>query len=334
MNRHSLPGFFQFLTVLLLACCLLSAVAPSYSVRAESNERGYDVKETVLTGKKILFTGGSITEAYCERENKRRDISYGWASRIGEYNQMTWITTARGGASISNCRGDNTILNQLKSKQNYSYDIILLQGGTNDAWDSVPVGTLTSGFASADSYDLSTFAGGLEATISFAKEHFPDAWIAYNITFRLPLATQGRMSDMSEYVSLIQEACDKWGVPYLDMYHDDDLNDLLEVGTSTRYLSDHIHPNSPAYELLYPVVETWLITAYGEYLNPADPVSASDPEPVSEPTSESRPDPSSDEPARTEPTDISAAVAAVSAAVLLGSLATFLIILFRRKKKR
>ncbi|MBP5230242.1 MAG: hypothetical protein ILO68_00785, partial [Clostridia bacterium] len=168
-------------------------------------------------------------------------------------------------------------------------------------------------------------------TIAFAKEHFPDAWIAYNITFRLPLATQGRMSDMSEYVALIQAACDKWGVPYLDMYHDDELNDLLEVGTSTRYLSDHIHPNSPAYDLLYPVVEDWLIAAYGAYLNPADETSGSDSEPVSEPSSGSGEESLREEPRKEDSRGLSIAVAAASAAVILGSLAVILI-RFRRRK--
>ena len=321
---------FRTAAAILLACCLLSAPSFLRGAQAESAERGYDVKETVLTGKKILFTGGSITEAYCERENERLDIQYGWMSRIGEHNQMRWITTARGGASISDCRGDNTVLNQLKSKQNYSYDIILLQGGTNDAWDSAPVGKLTDGF-DAGSYDLSTFAGGLEATISFAKEHFPDAWIAYNITFRLPLATQGRMSDMSDYVRLIQEACDKWGIPYLDMYHDNELNDLLEVGTSTKYLSDHIHPNSQAYDLLYPVVENWLISAYGAYLNPGDHVSEADPGPSAASSvpsvSDDRPD-KEPEPVRK---DYTATAAALAATALLASLAVFLLVRFRRK---
>ncbi|MBP5231511.1 MAG: SGNH/GDSL hydrolase family protein, partial [Clostridia bacterium] len=155
MSRHLLPVFSRILTILLLGCVLLPAFAPAESVRAESGERGYDVKETILTGKKILFTGGSITEAYCERSNERRDNRYGWASRIGEHNQMKWITVAKGGASISDCRGDNTVLNQLKSKQAYSYDIILLQGGTNDAWDSVRVGTLSEGFGTSESYDRS-----------------------------------------------------------------------------------------------------------------------------------------------------------------------------------
>ena len=326
MRKNRLALFLRAASSVLLACCLLSALSPAFGARAESAERGYDVKETVLTGKKILFTGGSITEAYCERENQRRDLRYGWASRIGEHNQMRWITVARGGASISNCRGDNTVLNQLKSKQDYSYDIILLQGGTNDAWDSVPVGKLTDGF-DAGSYDLSTFAGGLEATISFAKEHFPDAWIAYNITFRLPLATQGRMSDMSDYVRLIQEACDKWGIPYLDMYNDDELNELLEVGKSTKYLSEHIHPNSQAYDLLYPVVENWLISAYGAYLNPG--------EPSSEPASESTVPPASSEPAESRPEpvqrDYSTTAAALAVTALLASLAVFLLVRFRRK---
>lgn len=320
------PAAYRATLIVLLFSMLLPALFLSAGATEESEGPGYEVKETVLTGKKILFTGGSITEAYCERVNKRKDIRYGWVSRIGEYNRMRWITTARGGASISNSRGDNTILKQLESKQNYTYDIVLLQGGTNDAWDSVPVGKLTDGFDAA-SYDLSTFAGGLEATISFAKTHFPNAWIAYVITYRLPLATQGRMSDMSAYVRLIQDACAKWGLPYLDMYNDDDLNALLEVGTSTRYLSDHIHPTSEAYELLYPVVENWLISAYGAYLNPAGP---GEPESQEDSSPVSAADVSAGESESPADSGVSITVAAVAAALLLAALAVFLLVRSRR----
>ena len=260
-------------------CGLTFVLFPLSAVHAGGASYGFETKETALTGKSILFTGGSITEAYCERNNERRDLRYGWASRIGERNQMKWITVAKGGASISDCRGDNTILNQLKRKQEYSYDFVVLQGGVNDAWDAVPLGKLSTGTDPA-SFDMSTFAGGLETTIQFAKATFPDALVCYVITFQMPLATGGHISDMSAYVQLTKDACDKWGVPYLDMYHNKELNDALEVGTSTRYLSDHVHPTSEAYDILSPVVEDWLLAlASGET---ADPAESSEPASSSE----------------------------------------------------
>ena len=321
------------LTSLFLSSLFVACTAPALAAASESSDKdkGYETKETVLTGKRILFVGDSICEAICERSNNRKDIMYGWASRIGEYNQMVWRTTGYSGASVSDCRGENTILKQLKSKQNASYDIVVLHGGVNDAWDSAPAGSLTKSFDPED-FNMSTFAGGLETTLQFAKEHFPDALICYIINFRLPLATYGRLSNMSVYVKITQKACDKWGVAYLDLYNDEELNNAMEVATSTKYLPDHIHPNTAGYELLYPVIEGWLI----------DLVSAQN-EPVSEtesnPSVESSVSVISDESAlvsdRSEPAESQkdyTLIAAIGAGVALIA-ALVLVLVFRKKRK-
>lgn len=319
------------LTSIFLSSLFVTCAAPSFAAEPETNEKGYNQKETVLTGKRILFTGDSICDAYCERVNNRRDIMYGWASRIGEYNQMVWRTTGYGGASVSNCRGDNTILKQLKSKQGASYDIVVLHGGVNDAWDSAPVGSLTNSYDPAD-FNMSTFAGGLETTLQFAKAAFPDALICYIINFRLPLATIGRLSNMNTYVKVTQKACQKWGIAYLDLYNNEELNNAMEVGTSTKYLPDHIHPNTDGYNLLYPVIEEWLIHL----------VSAQQ-EPVSEAESDSSVESSvhivgedsmtaSDASETAEPNQFASLIAAITAGVVLIAAAILAIVIRKRRK--
>ncbi|MBP5231567.1 MAG: SGNH/GDSL hydrolase family protein [Clostridia bacterium] len=277
---------FRFiLSFLLLSAVLALSLLPVSA--EESTSQTFEKKETVLTGKRILFTGDSIAEAYCERNNGSRDIMFGWASRIGERNQMFWVPMAYGGASVSNCRGENTILRQLRMKQNASYDVVVLHGGVNDAWDSAPLGHLTEGF-DPDEFEPSTFAGGLEATLHFAKTTFPDAILCYVINFQLPLATIGRLSNMTPYVNTTKKACEKWGVPFLDLYNDKDLNKALEVGTSTKYLPDHIHPNTGGYDILYPVIESWLTELVANAETPAvseDPPESSETIPSEDPAS-------------------------------------------------
>ena len=319
------------LTSLFLSSLFVACAAPAFAADAESSDKGYEQKETVLTGKRILFVGDSICEAICERSNNRRDIMYGWASRIGEYNQMVWRTTGYGGASVSNCRGENTILKQLKLKQNASYDIVVLHGGVNDAWDSAPVGSLTNSFDPED-FNMSTFAGGLETTLQFAKETFPDALICYIINFRLPLATIGRLSNMNTYVKVTQKACDKWGVAYLDLYNNQELNEAMEVGTSTKYLPDHIHPNTAGYELLYPVIEEWLISLVSAQNEPVSGVE-------SEPSVESSVSVISDDPASDPDGSEPAAspknytlIAAIGAGIAL-LVSLVLVLVFRKKRK-
>lgn len=319
---------------ILLTFSAFSAFADQET--AASGGKGYEQKETVLTGKRILFTGDSITDAYCERTNARRDIMYGWVSRIGEYNGMKWITTGYGGASVSDCRGENTILRQLRRKQNSSYDIVVLHGGVNDAWDSAPLGKISDSFDPKD-FNVSTFAGGLETTIQFAKTCFPDAIIGYIINFKLPLAPYGKISNMNGYVAITKQACDKWGIHYLDLYNNKELNDALEVGTSTKYLPDHIHPNTGGYDIIYPYIETWLMDLVSQAEEPetsAPNGEADFPSEDTAPANGSDPAVSADAPSVPAQPGLSAsAIAAIVSACVLAAAVVALVILLRKKKK-
>ena len=212
--------------------------------------------ENPLTGKSILFVGDSICYAHVERSTSYVDKA-GWAGRIGTANGMDWTNNSVSGASVSNCRGTKTVLKQLEASATRQYDLVILHGGVNDAWDSAPVGEMTSGFDPAK-FNVSTFAGGLEMSIWKAVTSFPSAQLGYIVNFRLPKAKVESLHDMSAYFELAKKICDKWSVPYLDLYNDEEINKKLEVSTSTTYLYDSIHPSTAGYEVLTPVIEAWV----------------------------------------------------------------------------
>ena len=210
-----------------------------------------------LYGKSVLFVGDSLCEAYCERESEYADAR-GWAGRIMVKNEMTGVNRSLGGASMGNCRGENLVYKQLVDMTGNSYDYVIIEGGCNDAWDSAPVGVMTEGFDGP--FDRDTFAGGLEATFAYAKEHFASAKFGYIVTFQMPSAKFGRMEDMSEYFALSKKICDKWGIPYLDLYFDETFNREVLKSETNEFLPDFIHPNSGGYNLLAPVIEDWMKT--------------------------------------------------------------------------
>jgi lysophospholipase L1-like esterase len=174
---------------------------------------------------------------------------------------MYGVNKSLGGASISNCRKDNTVINQLKKMEGKTFDLVILQGGANEAWDSCPVGRINDTNFDGP-YNNATFAGGLEETIKYAKETFPDAKIAYIITFSMPKATYGYLSNMSGLVKMTKKVCDKWEVPYLDLYNDEDLNKNQLKTDTKECLYDYIHPNSKGYNILAPIIGEWMKTLY------------------------------------------------------------------------
>ncbi len=211
-----------------------------------------------LFKKSVFFVGDSLCEAYCERESEEYSVKRGWAGRIMQGNEMTGLNKSLGGASIGDCRGENLVINQLIAMDGNKYDYVIIEGGGNDAWDSAPVGEITEGFDGP--FDRNTFAGGLENTFKYAKEHYAGAIFGYIVTYQMPSSPYGRMSDMSEYFALSKKICDKWEIPYLDLYFDDDFNENIFRSASPDHLPDTVHPNSAGYNILAPIIEDWMKT--------------------------------------------------------------------------
>ena len=76
---------------------------------------------------------------------------------------------------------------------------------------------------------------------------------------------------------------EKWDIPYIDLYSDDDLN-LKELKVSTNVnLYDKIHPNSSGFDILAPYIQTWMESlAVAE--TPATPTPTPTPTPEVTPT--------------------------------------------------
>lgn len=246
--------FAAIFAVIMLASCMLC-------VSAEESDAPAVDTESQIYKKCVLFAGDSI----CEASNEWGTATVGWAGRIMQWNAMRGFNVGKSGASISTVRGANTVISQLQRQQKNAleFDFVIMHGGVNDAWDSAPVGVMTEGFD--DRFDTTTFAGGLEATFKYAKETFVNAKYGYIINFRQPLATKyGRLSDMSEYVDVAKQICEKWGIDYLDLYNDENLNlNLLKTHTM-KYLPDTIHPNTAGYDIISPIINDWMKTITNE----------------------------------------------------------------------
>lgn len=265
----------------ILSAILVLIVILSCSVTAMAAEVGEPDStvdtESDLYKKKVLFVGDSI----CEARNEWGKSVVGWAGRIMEWNAMGGLNKGNSGASVSNCRGTNTIINQLKDvtgKSSYHY--VIMHGGVNDAWDEAPIGVITEGFDAE--YDLTTFAGGLEATFKYAKENYTNAYFGYILNFSLPSAKYGKLADMSEYFTIAIQICEKWEVSYLDLYFNDDFNNNIMQTKSMKYLGDFIHPNPAGYDVLAPYINAWMKTIKAEAekpeSEPATEESTSEPE--------------------------------------------------------
>lgn len=205
-----------------------------------------------LCGKKILFAGDSICEAYVEAHTPETARTAGWAGRICENTGAMVVNVAIGGASLSDIRKTNTVIAQLEKQAYFSsdFDFVVLHGGVNDGWDSASVGDLSDSFKEED-FDSSTFAGGMEKTVSIAKRLFPKSRICFIINARTP-SPWGKLSQMDGYWSTAEKICGKWGIAFIDLYG---IQGLERIPTNSN---DCIHPSSAGYDLLTPYIQAWL----------------------------------------------------------------------------
>lgn len=210
-----------------------------------------------LKGKTAIFFGDSITHA-----------EKSWAYQI--HKEFGALTTNAGvsGASLSTIRPTNRIITQLENNKNSKYDYVILHGGVNDAWSKADVGTVSDSFDVAD-FDIDTYAGGLEEVIYYANKYFPDAKIGYIINYATPLSKNGYCNDMSDYFTVGKQICEKWNIPYIDLYWGNipgtDISysyDLLEMDKGTYGITGptDVHINVEGYEKVSPYIADWMAT--------------------------------------------------------------------------
>ena len=221
--------------------------------------------ENVLIGKSVLFVGDSITNAV--KDDYKLN---GWAGRIGTQNKMTWKNAGVSGASASTARPTNRVITQLQQNSATDYDYVILHGGVNDAMEAYPIGEVSDSF-SVSSFDIDTFAGGLEEMIHYTVSNYAGAKIGYIVNYATPNSTWGgNTKDMSAYFEKAKEVCAKWNIPYIDLYSGTiELNgventysyDILDMtNKDSLYNSDkgEVHIGGRGYDLISPYIGYWM----------------------------------------------------------------------------
>ena len=222
-----------------------------------------DVGE-VLNGKLVVYYGDSICDKSShDYPEKLKTKFFSYAGRITEMYGTRDFNRGKSGASLSTVRQGNFIISQTRADQRRKVDMIVIEGGVNDAWDSAPVGEVSDMTAEnfdKSKLDKSTMAGGLEELLWTLKTNHPEAVIVYMINFKLN-SSIGKLNSMTHYVETIKELCDKWGVPYLDLYNDGWFNARFDI-TSKTHSTDGVHPNGPGYDMLAPVLAEFMADEY------------------------------------------------------------------------
>ena len=219
----------------------------------------YDLVElqpkSPLAGSEILFVGDSICAAHADARYVKETLGRGgWAGRIA-WNYLAKVTNKGVGGQLLKNGG---VAGQFESVKDVDYDYVVIQGGVNDANNSVPEGTISNSYNAAD-FDKTTFAGALEYTFCKAVEYYGDtAAIGYIINYQTPYK---KHNGYGEYIDTAKKICDKWGIKYLDLYNDEALSETLDVNTNGGlYMQDNLHLTERGYNVVAPIIGEWMET--------------------------------------------------------------------------
>lgn len=225
-----------------------------------------------LLGKSVIFTGDSICAGAADSAGNS-----GWASRIGKKNQMNWINRAVSGGTIidKNLVGSSFTISDTDFGTGADY--IILEGGTNDAdrIGSILGGNVPALFGSYDEMDYltqfnnQTFCSAVEKLLQTVISSFPSARVGFIIAPKMGVTSSGytpTTNNRRAYFETIIKICKKWGVPVLNLWDECTMNPRIAShysGTAPDpdgLFADGQHPTPKGYELLTPIVESWMET--------------------------------------------------------------------------
>lgn len=231
----------------------------NYKVNAENVDlQDIENKINILKDKTILFVGDSICAASTEGVK-------GWATLIKENNPNAIIYNyGQDGATIAENGSDtNDVVTKIETMFNEhpEADYIIIEGGVNDLWQEIPLGTFeeNGNFNAYTPYNKSTFSGALEYILHYALTHFKGKKIGYIVTQKIY-----RASGFENYMKRAKEICNKWSIPYVDLFNEGDMNYMIEQQrqdfsiTNVVTTGDGCHPNLAGYQIITPKIENWL----------------------------------------------------------------------------
>lgn len=260
-----------------------------------------------LKGKTMLFMGDSITYGSGDAVSPFR-TGRAWAGRIADLTGAITTNAAVGGAKVSFQRGDdNWVYSQYEPHKNTKFDIIVMHGGVNDARYDRPVGTLSEGKDEATlKKNQTSYVGGLEWIFYMVSTTNTDAKLYFIANHRLDGHSKGSARDMSAYFDAAKQACEKWGIIFIDLYNNKELNDKLETKT-TKYLPDTLHLNAAGYDIITPYIIEAIELGLTAPVEPETTVAPETEAPETEaPTTEA---PETEAPAATEAPEVTEAPA-------------------------
>ena len=194
-----------------------------------------------LKGKNILFVGSSVVEGMSA-------VGDSMVEYIGAIDQCNTIKESVNGSTIAYQDDSSYCVRLMNHTAEEDIDAVVIQLSTNDANQDTPRGEIGESFDMED-FDRTTTLGALQQMFAYCKETWDCPVLVFTIT------KYGGSGDLdaryAELIGQVAEVCDKWGYGLLDMYNNEELNDITQEQYDF-WMTNPAHPRRAGY------LEWWL----------------------------------------------------------------------------
>ncbi len=206
-----------------------------------------------LYSKHIVYDGDSMVES------RLTDMFNGGAypKLIADATHGTYTNLASGGARLTGTSSVHSVVRNLSNLPTDG-DLYCFQAGINDYYESVPLGSLTDGYA--DPVDTKTIIGAMEEIFRYCLDNFPGKPVCFVITHKVrttAIRPNTNGNTFQDYHDAMVEVCNKYSIPYYDAFLSSGLNGW-NAAQSNYFLTasvdggdDGTHPNEEGYRRYY-----------------------------------------------------------------------------------
>lgn len=219
-----------------------------------------DVVKNPLDNKTLCFTGDSIIAASTAGVR-------GVVSLLGDINTNTnFYNYAHDGYTIAKATdawSSRSIQNTLPTilSEHPDTDYIVFDGGINDMYGGshgITLGNISNSY-NPNNFDRTTFTGGLEYIFNYIYDNFQNCKPVFIVSHQIYSA------NFKPYMDRAKEVCNKWSVPYIDLWDESTLNFQISymrsrfaIHTEANPNGDGIHPNLEGYQRITPYIDNCL----------------------------------------------------------------------------
>lgn len=188
-------------------------------------------EDSPLNGMTFIYLGSSVTEGFGA-------CGTSFVQYLETQDGVTPVEEAVSGTTLVD-NGSSSYVQRLQTiDTSIDVDAFICQLSTNDAAKGYPEGEISDSYDMSD-FDTATIAGAIEYIIAYAY----DTWDCPVIFYTGSKYDSDEYGDMVELLLQIQQ---KWDIGVIDMWDDDEFNDISSADRKL-YMLDGKHPTKAGY---------------------------------------------------------------------------------------